>query len=103
MSKIDKHYAIELMRGGRHLVKMHAPHGVQWYIVPGGPVSDDVAQWLLARADIQPSADGLFPGISQTFKYRTTKLRLVTDAMRADAYRQNSGSSRERKAHANDR
>jgi hypothetical protein len=89
--KITKDDAFELMRDGRrHLAQMHTRHGVKWFVIPGGEVSDDVAQSLLARPDIQPSEDGLFPGISQTFQFRSQqhpRLRLVTDAMRADAHR----------------
>jgi hypothetical protein len=38
--------------------------------MPGGPVKDDVAHAVLAREDVHGEHDGLFPGISQVFKYR---------------------------------
>jgi hypothetical protein len=69
--KIDERYAVELMRDGRrHLVQMHMRFGMKWFLVPGGEVSDKVAQALLAHPRIQPSNDGLFPGISQTYKFK---------------------------------
>ena len=66
----DVNYAAELMRAGRPLMQMHCGSGVGWYIVPGGEVSEKVATKLLEDPDVQPSADGLFPGISQTFKMK---------------------------------
>jgi hypothetical protein len=63
------------MREGRSLMQMHGRYRVGWYIVPGGEVTEKVAIALLERPDVQPNADGLFPGISQTFKMR----RLVHD------------------------
>jgi hypothetical protein len=63
--------AADLMRIGRSLMQMHDRNGVGWYIVPaGGEVTEKIATELLARPDVQPSADGLFPGISQTFRMR---------------------------------
>jgi hypothetical protein len=66
----DVNYAADLMREGRSLMQMHSGNGVGWYIVPGGEVTEKVATALLERPDVQPNADGLFPGISQTFKMR---------------------------------
>jgi hypothetical protein len=62
------HRAADLMRRGGVLQQMHTRTGLKWFIVPGGEVTAAVAKELLGRADVQPSADGLFPGISQTFK-----------------------------------
>jgi hypothetical protein len=56
---------------GRPLMQMHNKNGIGWYIVPGGEVTEKVATELVERPDVQPSADGLFPGISQTFKMRS--------------------------------
>ena len=70
-SKLTEREIVELMRDGRHLALMHnVRRGKEWYLIPGGRLKDDVAHALLAREDIQPSHDGLFPGISQTFTYR---------------------------------
>jgi hypothetical protein len=47
---------------------MNTCHGAKWFIVPGGEVSEKVANELLNRPDVQPNNDGLFPGLSQTFR-----------------------------------
>jgi hypothetical protein len=71
MRKLTERGAVDLMRDGRrHLVQMHTVGGKKWFLVPGGEVKGEIAQALLARPDIQPSNDGLFPGISQTYKFR---------------------------------
>jgi hypothetical protein len=62
--------AADLMRAGGTLMQMHSSTGLRWYIVPHGEVTARVANELLTRPDVQPSQDGLFPGISQTFKIR---------------------------------
>ena len=60
--------AVDRMRKGGILMQMHTRIGLCWFIVPGGEVSPAVADKLLERSDVQPSEDGLFPGISQTFR-----------------------------------
>jgi hypothetical protein len=70
--------AADLMRAGSTLMQMHSRNGLRWYLVPGGEVTERVAAELLARSDVQPSNDGLFPGISQTFRLRGT-LDLLAD------------------------
>ena len=62
--------ALELMRQGRPLMRMHTVNGMRWFIVPGGQVTDAVASRILARPDVQPRASGLFPGCEQTFQLR---------------------------------
>jgi hypothetical protein len=44
--------ALEYMREGRPLVRMHTPTGLEWYVVPGGRVSDVVAARILARRGV---------------------------------------------------
>lgn len=56
------------MRAGGILMKMHTHTGLCWFIVPGGEVAASVVAKLLERPDVQPGGDGLFPGISQTFR-----------------------------------
>ena len=65
--KIDR--AADLMRTGSVLTKMHLATGTGWFLVPGGEVTASVAVALLARPDVQPNHGGLFPGISQTFRF----------------------------------
>jgi hypothetical protein len=62
--------AADLMRAGSTLTQMHSKSGLRWYIVPGGEITERIANGLLARPDVQPSNDGLFRGVSQTFKVR---------------------------------
>jgi hypothetical protein len=71
-SKFTERDVIEAMRGGSYLQLMHthSPREKRWYLMPGGPVKDDVARAVLAREDVHGEHDGLFPGISQVFKYR---------------------------------
>ena len=72
----DAFEAAAFMRVGGILMQMHTRTGMRWFIVPGGEVSASVAAKLLERRDVQPSGDGLFPGISQTFKLRSALRRL---------------------------
>jgi hypothetical protein len=73
MSRFTERDVVELMRdGSRCLTQMHTRRGMKWFLVPGGEVKDDVAQALLTRSDIQPSDDGLFPGINQTYTFRVS-------------------------------
>lgn len=67
----DVRTAADLMRRGRPSVQMHNRNGVGCYIVPGGELTKGVALLLLKRPDVQPSNDGLFAGISQTFEMRS--------------------------------
>jgi hypothetical protein len=94
--------AIALMRDGRgrHLMQMHTRQGMRWFIVPGGEVSAEVAQALLEHPSVQPSDDGLFPGISQTYQFRP-RLRPATGVMRADAYRQKQCQKQRGISHGN--
>ena len=63
-------HAADLMSRGSVLVEMHNRTGTDWYLVPGHKILPQVATALLCRPDVQPSNDGLFPGISQTFKLK---------------------------------
>jgi hypothetical protein len=63
------------------MMQMHDHRdGKAYYIIPpknlrdkGGKVEDIDATRLLALPTIQPANDGLFPGISQTFKMRSSQ------------------------------
>jgi hypothetical protein len=68
--KINALRAADLMRAGSTMMQMHAKDGLRWYITPGAEITEHVAKQLLGRPDVQPGGDGLFPGISQTFKLR---------------------------------
>jgi hypothetical protein len=60
--------AADSMRTGSVLRQMHTRHGLKWFLIPGGEVSEKVAAELRERPDVQPDGDGLFPGSSQTFR-----------------------------------
>ena len=71
-SKFTERDAIQYLRWpGRHLVRMYnIRRGTDWYIAPDvGKISNKLAEALIARADIQPSRDGLWAGCDQTFQY----------------------------------
>jgi hypothetical protein len=68
MPMITEVNALALMREGRPLMRMHDVDRTRWFVVPGGQVTDAVAEKILARPDIQPCRDGLFPGCDQTFR-----------------------------------
>jgi hypothetical protein len=69
VTKIDKALSL-LRRPDARLVRLHANNGTGgFYIWPrGGRVSDEVAQLLLERSDVQPYDSGLFPGHPQTWR-----------------------------------
>ncbi len=60
--------AADAMRRGATLMQMHRGGSIGWFLVPGGEIDAAVAEQLKQRPDVRPQADGLFPGISQTWK-----------------------------------
>jgi hypothetical protein len=62
--------ALDLLRQNGHLLMlMHEWGGGQeYYIIPGGHVDRKDAETILARPDVFPSHDGLFPESSQTWR-----------------------------------
>ena len=64
--------AIDLMRRPQALLILtyspDAASGRAFFIVPGGRVSDEVAQKLLERNDMQPADSGLLPGHPQSWR-----------------------------------
>jgi hypothetical protein len=68
--------ALELMRvEGHRLMSMcttESPSGKAFYIVPGGYVEPETAYKIMARPDVIPQDDGLFPGHPQTWKMGIT-------------------------------
>jgi hypothetical protein len=47
---LSESFALDLMREGKPLMRMHTVHGMRWFIVPGGQVTDSVAGRILARS-----------------------------------------------------
>jgi hypothetical protein len=70
MPMITEVFALELMREGRLLMRMHGVDRPRWYVVPGGQIADNVAERILKRPDVQPYDSGLFPGHPQTYRLR---------------------------------
>lgn len=62
--------AVMAMKKGACLARMHVGSDMRWYLVPGHQLTDETAQILINREDCQPAEDGLFPGISQTYRIR---------------------------------
>lgn len=57
------------MRAGAVLMQMTSiGGGKKWYVVPGGEVDPDIAAALIAEDDVRSNEDGLFPGITQTYR-----------------------------------
>jgi hypothetical protein len=65
---ISEAFALDLMREGKILTRMHTVNGLRWFVVPGGKVAESVAKRIIARPDVQPHDSGLFPGCEQTFQ-----------------------------------
>jgi hypothetical protein len=63
--------AFDRMRTGSRLVHMHARGGHNWFVVPGGAVTDDVATKIRSHTSVVAQEDGLFPGLSQTWRMRS--------------------------------
>jgi hypothetical protein len=62
--------AVDLMRSGSRLCKMHANGGSEHFMVPGGRITDAVAARIKEHPLICSGQDGLFPGLNQTWKLR---------------------------------
>lgn len=64
--------ALDLLRQpGHRLIVMHSafsPDGRAYYVVPGGYVEPPDAAKIIARPDVVPFDDGLFPGCPQSWK-----------------------------------
>ena len=50
------------------LMKMCTVHGPEFFIVPGGRVRSDDAAKIIARPDVIPHDNGLFPGVERSWK-----------------------------------
>lgn len=58
-----------LRRPNARLVCMHANGSPEYYVIPGGYVSREIAKELIDRPDVYGSKDGLFPGHDQTWQF----------------------------------
>lgn len=66
-NQLDK--CVDLMGTGSRLMNMTKPDGsLGWFLVPGKEVPPEIARLLIARPDVFPQKDALFPGMSQTYR-----------------------------------
>jgi hypothetical protein len=64
--------ALQRMQTGSRLVHMHGkPDGRHWFVVPGGAVTDAVADAIKNHPSIIGQRDGLFPGLDQTWRMQS--------------------------------
>ena len=63
--------AMDRMRTGSRLVHRHARGGRNWFVMPGGAVTDEVATKIRSHPRVVASVDGLFPGLSQTWRMQS--------------------------------
>jgi len=66
--KFSEQHALELMRTGQCLVRLHTRHRVLW-LLANGEVTGETAKKILERPDVEALGDGLFVGLSQTFRW----------------------------------
>jgi hypothetical protein len=61
--------ALEALRQPDHLlVVLHGKAEPEWFVVPGGPVTEQTARKILERPDVQPHDTGLLPGHPQSWR-----------------------------------
>jgi hypothetical protein len=61
--------AVEQMRTGSALVHLHGrDSGRQYFVVPGGPITDETAEKIKQRPDVLGQRDGLFPNLDRTWR-----------------------------------
>jgi hypothetical protein len=64
--------AKERMRTGSRLVHMHGkPNGHHWFVVPGGPISEQTSIEIRNHPFVIGGKDGLFPDHDQTWRMKT--------------------------------
>jgi hypothetical protein len=56
------------MRTGSRLVHMHVNLGLSWFLIPGGPTTNEVATKLREHPAVIGGEDGLFPGLDHTWR-----------------------------------
>jgi hypothetical protein len=67
---IPERRAVELIRDTRRrLAQMHTRHGVKWFLIPDGEVSEQTARRIRGMPQVVASQDALFPGLSQTWRF----------------------------------
>ena len=71
-SELKYNKAIDLMRRpDTRLIKTHRDNSLTYYVVPGGRVSEAVAKQIIAHPLVKAAEDGMWPGLSQTWRLRS--------------------------------
>jgi hypothetical protein len=66
---LNERVALDLLRQPGHLLcLLHTRAGRDFFVMPGGPVSEAVAQKILERPDVQPFDSGLLEGHPQSWR-----------------------------------
>ena len=61
--------ALEALRQPDHLlVLLHGKSKPEWFVMPGGPITELTARRILERPDVQPHDTGLLPGHPQSWR-----------------------------------
>jgi len=61
--------AVEALRQPDHLlVVFHGKAEPEWFVMPGGRVTEQTARKILERPDVQPHDSGLLPGHPQSWR-----------------------------------
>jgi hypothetical protein len=61
--------ALAALRQPDHLlVVLHGKARPEWFVMPGGPVTEQTARRILERPDVQPHDTGLLPGHPQSWR-----------------------------------
>jgi hypothetical protein len=69
---ISETKALDRMRTGSTLIHMSPdPYNYCWFVVPGGPVKNEVADRIKSHPAVIPGKDGLWPGHDQTWRMRS--------------------------------
>jgi hypothetical protein len=66
--KLSKRKAVDLMHRGSCLIKAHARRGVEFFVVPGGPVDQTTAEEIMRLPNVRGGKDSLWPGMDQTWR-----------------------------------
>jgi hypothetical protein len=62
--------ALGLMRDGQSLVRTNTRRGARWFLADG-QVTNETAQRLIARSDVEQFDPGLFVGFAQSYVVRS--------------------------------
>jgi len=67
---LSERRAVYFLRNGSALVHMQGGNRreLKWFVVPGGPVDNEVSERIRKRPDIVSNHDGLWPGYDQTWR-----------------------------------